>query len=267
MLQWLLFTKWFVTQILFIGDNISLHKCKDTEFTNFDLIIGTNHIGFWTMDEPKVMWDDNTCVIVEYDILWTKRVIKISFFWWLADLVGRSSNESVFRKGTVLKIVRHAKGQVRATSHTRLGALDHWTSSTLNGGKGGRVQVRFTLRLRDQRSMWMQNGCKVHMDSILCGIQWIVFIIFYHVWGPARIEIHKNSIWLRARSHMTSHYLRICDHTTWFWRCVGMALGHFSWSRLSALVWSVPSPIKAEAKTPQNRLQQWNRIQKLMKAN
>ena len=26
------------------------------------------------------------------------------------------------------------------------------------------VQVRFTLRLRDQRSMWMQDGCKVYMD-------------------------------------------------------------------------------------------------------
>ena len=27
------------------------------------------------------------------------------------------------------------------------------------------VQVRFTLRLRDQRSMWMQDGCKVYMAS------------------------------------------------------------------------------------------------------
>ena len=26
------------------------------------------------------------------------------------------------------------------------------------------VQVRFTLPLRDQRSMWMQDGCKVHMN-------------------------------------------------------------------------------------------------------
>jgi hypothetical protein len=27
-------------------------------------------------------------------------------------------------------------------------------------------------------------------------------ILFYHGWGPARIEIHRNSIWLRAWSHM-----------------------------------------------------------------
>jgi hypothetical protein len=41
-------------------------------------------------------------------------------------------------------------------------------------------------------------------------------LIFYHVWRPAWIEAHWNSIWLRA-----------CDHTTWFWRCVGTAFGHF----------------------------------------
>ena len=32
------------------------------------------------------------------------------------------------------------------------------------------------------------------------------FILFYHVWGPAWIEIHWNSIGLRAWSHMTLHY-------------------------------------------------------------
>jgi hypothetical protein len=31
-------------------------------------------------------------------------------------------------------------------------------------------------------------------------------ILLYHVWGPAWIEIHWNSICLRARSHMGSHY-------------------------------------------------------------
>ena len=29
------------------------------------------------------------------------------------------------------------------------------------------VQVRFTLRLRDRRSMWMQDGCKVYVDSYM----------------------------------------------------------------------------------------------------
>jgi hypothetical protein len=31
------------------------------------------------------------------------------------------------------------------------------------------------------------------------------FILFYDVWGSAWVEIHWNSIWLRARSHMASH--------------------------------------------------------------
>ena len=99
------------------------------------------------------------------------------------------------------------------------------------------VQVCFTLRLRDQRSMWMQDGCKVYMASYMAsnGVfhghldyfqkpplggrpntkpgdhgtlnahnRW--FILFYYVWGYAWIEIHWNSIWLRTQSHMTSHY-------------------------------------------------------------
>ena len=31
------------------------------------------------------------------------------------------------------------------------------------------------------------------------------FSLFYHGWGPTWMEIHWNSIWLRVRSHMTSH--------------------------------------------------------------
>ena len=32
------------------------------------------------------------------------------------------------------------------------------------------------------------------------------FILLHHVSGPARANIHWNSIWLRTQSHMTSHY-------------------------------------------------------------
>jgi hypothetical protein len=43
------------------------------------------------------------------------------------------------------------------------------------------VQVRFTLRLKDQRSMWMQDGCKDYMDSYVAPnkscfmVAWIIF--------------------------------------------------------------------------------------------
>ena len=59
------------------------------------------------------------------------------------------------------------KHLLRATSHARLRAHDHPTPSTLIGGKGrgGPNKFRFTLCLRDQRSMWMQDGCKVYMAS------------------------------------------------------------------------------------------------------
>jgi hypothetical protein len=127
---------------------------------------------------------------------------------------------------------------IRATSHTRLRACDHYTSSTLIGGKGGPVEVRFTLRLRDQLSKWMQDGCKVRMDSCMASngscfmVTWTIFInpllggrpntkpgdhgtlnthncwfiLFYHAWGPTWIKRRWNSIWLRARSHMNSQY-------------------------------------------------------------
>ena len=73
------------------------------------------------------------------------------------------------------------------------------------------------------------------------------FILFYHVWGPARIEIHWYNIWLRARSHMASHYTWGSTTTlhdfgsvlrrsldTFFWALT------ISWSRLLACVWSCP---------------------------
>ena len=73
------------------------------------------------------------------------------------------------------------------------------------------------------------------------------FIMFYHVWGPAWIELHWNSIWLRAWSHMTWHYtwgsgttlddfgsVSGCLLDTFFWAHT------ISWSRLLARVWSGP---------------------------
>ena len=124
------------------------------------------------------------------------------------------------------------------------------------------VHVRFTLHLRDEWSKWMQGGCILYMDSCMASsgscfmVTWSIFkkpplggrpntkplgdhgtpnahncwfIVLYCVWGPALIEIHRNSTWLRTRSHMTSRtlHLRVHDHTTWLWRCLGTAFAHF----------------------------------------
>ena len=83
------------------------------------------------------------------------------------------------------------------------------------------------------------------------------FILFYHVWGPAWIEIHWNSIWLRARSHMTSHYIWGSVTTlhnvggvlgwhldTFFWALT------ISWSHVLAHVWSGPYTPSKSSCTP-----------------
>jgi hypothetical protein len=124
------------------------------------------------------------------------------------------------------------------------------------------VQVRcFTLRLRDQHSMWLQDGCQVFMSSCMASngscfvLAWIIFknhllevgltqnretkalwtltivgfILFYHVWGLTWIE---NSLNRHLVEGLVTYdfilHLRVRDHTTWLWRCVGTALGHFS---------------------------------------
>ena len=140
------------------------------------------------------------------------------------------------------------------------------------------VQVRFTLPLRDQWSMWMQDGCKVYMalNGSCFMVTWsilknhllkvvltqnqetmalrtlttIYLFIYsiYHVFGPTWITIQWNSIWSRAQSHMTSYY-------TWgsittlhdFGGVLGRPSDTFFWaltisrSRLLARVWSGPS--------------------------
>ena len=86
------------------------------------------------------------------------------------------------------------------------------------------------------------------------------FIVFYHVWGPVWIKIHWNIIWLRAQSHMTSHY-------TWgsvttlhdFGGVLGWPSDAFfwaltiSWSRLLACVACVWSG-------PKLRMHGWNEL-------
>ena len=139
------------------------------------------------------------------------------------------------------------------------------------------VQVWFTLYLRDQWSMWMWYGCKGDVDSYMASngscfmVTWIVFnnrllevgltqqsgdrgtlnahnrwfVVCYHVWGPAWIDVHWNSIWSRAQSHMASRYTWGSVTTlhdiggvlgqpsdTFFWALA------FSWSRLLVRVWN-----------------------------
>jgi hypothetical protein len=143
-------------------------------------------------------------------------------------------------------------------------------------GKGGDgPSSSFVLRLRDQRSMWMQDGCKVYMDSYVASngsyfvVTWIIFKNHLLEVGLTQNRenhgtpnahncwfIMNHSIWLRDRSYMTSHYTwRICDHTRWFWRCVGKGRPSntffwaltISWSQLLARVRSGPQSLRLYA--------------------
>jgi hypothetical protein len=150
--------------------------------------------------------------------------------------------------------------QLRATSHTRLRAHGNYTSSTFIGGKGraGTSSIHTLIEgprecyecKMDVRSTWIPTWHLVDYVSWPLGLfqnpplggrpntkledhgnlntqnRW--FVPLYHMWGPTWIKLHWNSIWLRAWSHydFTLH-LRVHDQTTWFWRCVGMAFGHF----------------------------------------
>ena len=65
-----------------------------------------------------------------------------------------------------------ASTKLRATSHTRLRACDHYTSNTLVGGKGGAglsLLLHTTLE-GPAEYMNIQDECKVYMDWIPPGI-------------------------------------------------------------------------------------------------
>jgi hypothetical protein len=60
-----------------------------------------------------------------------------------------------------------------------------------------------------------------------------LYILFYHGWVPSWIEIHRNSIRVRVR-----------DHATWFWRCLGIAFGHTLLSSHNIMVTALGSCVK-----------------------
>ena len=138
--------------------------------------------------------------------------------------------------------------------------------------KAGPVQVQFMLRLWDQWSVWMQDGCKVYMDSyttsngscfmvtLTIGVmpntkpgdhgtpnahnRWLIYFIMCEG-GPAWIDIHWNSsIWLRPNHIWIHNYTRGSVTTLHgFGGAVGQPLDTtffwaltISWSRLLARV-------------------------------
>ena len=110
-------------------------------------------------------------------------------------------------------------------------------------------QVSWSLEQFSKTTSWRgSNTIPGDHDTPNAHNRW--FILFHHVRGPTLIKIHWNSIWLRARSHMTSHYTRgpvtaLHDFggglgrpwNTFFWALT------ISWSLLLPRVWSDPNQI------------------------
>jgi hypothetical protein len=126
---------------------------------------------------------------------------------------------------------------LRVTTHTRLRARDHYTSSTLIGGKGGAgpSSLLHTTLEGPTGVLWRHDGWKVYVDSDMAsngscfmmyfqkpplevGLTWnreimalrtlTIVDLFYLIRreDPHEHKVHWNNNWLRPRSHMTSHY-------------------------------------------------------------
>jgi hypothetical protein len=78
------------------------------------------------------------------------------------------------------------------------------------------VQVRFTLRLRDQRSMRMQNGCK-SLHGFLHGIKWIMLHGHLDCFQKSPLGGSPNTKWsqeimvLRTFTTVDLFYFIACD--------------------------------------------------------
>ena len=174
--------------------------------------------------------------------------------------------------------------QLAVTSRRSLGSFltQDWEPVTITLqaleliDKAEPVQVHFTLNLRDQQSMSMQDGCRVYMATRgLCFmVSWTIFknhllkagltqnmetmafqtlttidfILFSQVWGHTWREFYWLAFGWWPITYAFALHLRVRNHTTWwFRRCVlGRPSDTFfraltiSWSWLLTHVWSDP---------------------------
>ena len=77
------------------------------------------------------------------------------------------------------------------------------------------VQVRFTLRLRDQRSMWMQDGCKVYMDSYMASNRWCFIQVTWTIFKNHLLEVgltqNQETMALRTLKTIALFYFIMCE--------------------------------------------------------
>ena len=139
------------------------------------------------------------------------------------------------------------------------------------------VQVRFTLRLRDQRSKWMQDECKVCIDSYMASngscfmATWTIFkncllkvdlhktmrpwhskhsqLLIDSILSCVRTHMNRNSLkWHLVENPITYDFtlhLRVRNHTLHdFWRCLGTTFGHLLLGSHNFMVTALGSCVK-----------------------
>ena len=104
----------------------------------------------------------------------------------------------------------------RVTSHTGLRAHDHCTFMHSHCWKENAepVQVCFTLHLRDQRSMWMQDGCKVYADSYMAthgSCFMVTWIIFKNYFLEVGLTQNLETMALRTLTTIDFFYFIMCE--------------------------------------------------------
>jgi hypothetical protein len=81
-------------------------------------------------------------------------------------------------------------------------------------GKAELVQVRFTLRSRDRQSLWMQEGCKVYMDSYMAS-NGPCFIVTWTIFKNHLVEVGRMQNWetmaLRTLTTVGLFYFVMCE--------------------------------------------------------
>ena len=75
-------------------------------------------------------------------------------------------------------------------------------------------QVHFTLRLRDQQSMWMQDGCEVHVDSYMA-LNGSCFMVTWIIFKNHLLEVGRTQNWettaLRTLTTVDLFYFIMCE--------------------------------------------------------
>ena len=104
----------------------------------------------------------------------------------------------------------HLETCVRMTNGTYLGPLHmrDWEPITLQAlslvEKVEPVQVHFTLHLRDQRSTWMQHGCKVDVNSYMA-LNGLCFMVTWTTLKNDLLEVgltqNRETMALRMGKH------------------------------------------------------------------